>query len=124
MCVSLSWGMGSGPGGRRASVDPAGPEPRRQRRQRLSRSVGLLPEVWNEFSGTLEPLYQTGKNRRKKFYRYIYIRRYIRDALKGVPYLAQVHGCTECSSTLSTLVHLCTLCTPFLHLITRNIRRP
>src|SRR5262249_20990439 len=77
MCVSLSWGMGSGPVRRRATVEPTVPKPRMPTRQRLSRSVGLLPEVWNEFRGTLDRLYQTGKNRRKNFYRYIYIRRYL-----------------------------------------------
>src|SRR5262245_65508848 len=65
--------MGSGPVRRRATVEPTVPKPRMPTRQRVSRSVGLLPDVWNEFSATLERLYQTGKNRRKNFYPYIYI---------------------------------------------------
>jgi hypothetical protein len=59
---------------RLATVEPTVPKPRMPTRQRVSRSPGLLPDVWNEFNATLEALYQTGKNRRKNFYRYIYIR--------------------------------------------------
>jgi hypothetical protein len=63
---------------RRATVEPTVPKPRMPTRQRVSRSPGLLPDVWNEFSATLDRLYQTGKNRRKNFYHYIYIRGCIR----------------------------------------------
>src|SRR5262249_18362212 len=77
----LCWGMGSGTVRRRATAEPTVPKPRIPTRQRWSRSVGLLPDVWNEFSGTFERLYQTRKNQRKNFYRYIYIRGCIRDIL-------------------------------------------
>jgi hypothetical protein len=75
----LSCGMESGPVRRRATVEPTVPKPRMPTRQRVSRSPGLLPDVWNEFSATLDRLYQTGKNRCKNFYHYIYIRRCIRE---------------------------------------------